>query len=252
MRTVRVLVRKLLPYQYTLYGHAGISSRVSVLGFNGQPLDSFSNCYLLGNGKRAFSSILMRFCSPDELSPFGLGGISAYVYCSGDPVNNIDPTGSIKFNVIMSRRPRPRPRPRPVGVIAPSRAQLLPDRLFKNRRTIRLTERTVVTPTPPNFHFTDQELSNADRIHFVASQSTTMEHLRSHAPGGLFGRMIALAVREETSGVIGNIGQLYAPGQVNLRVNGPYLDILLMHAWDAMEVWRRVATTEEVARVLRQ
>ena len=35
----------------------------------------------------------MRFNSPDTLSPFGKGGINAYAYCAGDPVNRSDPSG---------------------------------------------------------------------------------------------------------------------------------------------------------------
>ncbi|EGH35731.1 hypothetical protein PSYJA_44541, partial [Pseudomonas syringae pv. japonica str. M301072] len=34
--------------------------------------------YLLGNGYRAFNPVLMRFNSPDSLSPFGEGGVNAY------------------------------------------------------------------------------------------------------------------------------------------------------------------------------
>ncbi|ANN67448.1 hypothetical protein BAU06_15090 [Bordetella bronchialis] len=37
----------------------------------------------------------MRFNAADELSPFGLGGINAYTYCAGDPVNHSDPSGHI-------------------------------------------------------------------------------------------------------------------------------------------------------------
>jgi hypothetical protein len=35
----------------------------------------------------------MRFLSPDQLSPFGWGGLNAYAYCAGDPVNHSDPSG---------------------------------------------------------------------------------------------------------------------------------------------------------------
>jgi hypothetical protein len=35
----------------------------------------------------------MRFNSPDSLSPFGEGGLNAYAYCIGDPINRRDPTG---------------------------------------------------------------------------------------------------------------------------------------------------------------
>ena len=35
----------------------------------------------------------MRFHSDDDLSPFGRGGINAYMYCGGDPANRADPSG---------------------------------------------------------------------------------------------------------------------------------------------------------------
>lgn len=37
----------------------------------------------------------MRFNGPDRLSPFGKGGLNSYAYCAGDPVNRIDPAGTI-------------------------------------------------------------------------------------------------------------------------------------------------------------
>lgn len=43
------------------------------LGFSDAHLDHASGCYLLGNGHRAFSPALMRFGSPDRLSPFARG-----------------------------------------------------------------------------------------------------------------------------------------------------------------------------------
>jgi len=64
-----------------------------LLGFNGEVRDETSGWYLLGRGYRAYNPTLMRFHSPDSLSPFGAGGINPYVYCAGDPINFVDPTG---------------------------------------------------------------------------------------------------------------------------------------------------------------
>ncbi|BCX65597.1 RHS repeat-associated core domain-containing protein [Pseudomonas izuensis] len=79
---------------YTAYGHRKAENGLgSLLGFNGEAVDRLTGHYLLGNGHRAFNPVLMRFNSPDRLSPFGRGGLNAYAYCQGDPVNFSDPTG---------------------------------------------------------------------------------------------------------------------------------------------------------------
>lgn len=77
---------------YSVYGHSRIDR---VLGYTGQRNDRLTNLYYLGNGYRAFSPNMMRFLSPDSLSPFGPGGINSYCYCSGDPTNNVDPSGHV-------------------------------------------------------------------------------------------------------------------------------------------------------------
>ncbi len=83
---------------YTPYGHrTPTSGLLSLLGFNGEQPDPVTGHYLLGNGYRAFNPVLMRFNSPDSLSPFDKGGVNAYAYCVGEPINNVDPTGHIKF-----------------------------------------------------------------------------------------------------------------------------------------------------------
>ena len=82
------------PHTYTPYGHRPVENGLlSVLGFNGERPDPLSGYYLLGQGYRAFNPALMRFNSPDSFSPFGEGGINAYAYCAGDPINSSDPTG---------------------------------------------------------------------------------------------------------------------------------------------------------------
>jgi RHS repeat-associated protein len=79
---------------YSPYGHRSPESGLmSLLGFNGERRDPVTGHYLLGNGYRAFNPVLMRFNSPDSLSPFGKGGVNGYAYCEGDPVNRVDPTG---------------------------------------------------------------------------------------------------------------------------------------------------------------
>ena len=76
---------------YSVYGYC--SNRLGLLNFNGERIDQVSGLYILGNGYRAFSASLMRFNSPDNISQFSVGGINAYVYCLGDPVNFQDPEG---------------------------------------------------------------------------------------------------------------------------------------------------------------
>ncbi|MBC3383938.1 RHS repeat-associated core domain-containing protein [Pseudomonas sp. SWRI179] len=84
------------PLAYTPYGHRPAENGLlSLLGFNGERPDPVTGHYLLGNGYRAFNPGLMRFNSPDSLSPFGKGGLNAYGYCVGDPVNRSDPTGHL-------------------------------------------------------------------------------------------------------------------------------------------------------------
>lgn len=76
---------------YSPYGHE--KTLTALVGFTGQLKTRSLAAYLLGNGYRCYNPVLMRFHSPDSLSPFASGGINAYAYCAGDPVNNIDPSG---------------------------------------------------------------------------------------------------------------------------------------------------------------
>lgn len=77
---------------YCVYGYRQADAGPST-SFNGEWLGGLASGYLLGNGYRLYSPLLMRFVSTDSLSPFEEGGYNAYGYCAGDPVNRVDPTG---------------------------------------------------------------------------------------------------------------------------------------------------------------
>ncbi|MEE4946319.1 RHS repeat-associated core domain-containing protein, partial [Pseudomonas alliivorans] len=78
---------------YSAYGEASGDELHCQLGFNGELRDTVSDWYLLGRGYRAYNPALMRFHSPDALSPFGSGGLNPYSYCLGNPIAFQDPTG---------------------------------------------------------------------------------------------------------------------------------------------------------------
>ncbi|MDU9389398.1 RHS repeat-associated core domain-containing protein [Pseudomonas sp. zfem002] len=79
-------------------GRATVPGEGAALGFNGEYLER-SGVYLLGS-YRAYSPALRRFCQPDNLSPFAAGGLNAYAYCLGDPVNYTDPDGQVPWSTI--------------------------------------------------------------------------------------------------------------------------------------------------------
>lgn len=82
---------------YSVYGYSRSGALAGPLGFNGHWLDPVLDAYLLGNGHRLYCPTLMRFKAPDGQSPFGKGGLNAYAYCSGDPVNRADPSGRVNI-----------------------------------------------------------------------------------------------------------------------------------------------------------
>lgn len=96
------------PLVYTPYGQP--SQRPGWLGFNGGRPDPITLHYLLGNGYRGFNPVLMRFNSPDSMSPFGLGGLNAYSYCRQDPINYQDPSGNSRVGRVAGGRQPEVPR----------------------------------------------------------------------------------------------------------------------------------------------
>ncbi|WP_177335353.1 RHS repeat-associated core domain-containing protein [Pseudomonas sp. NBRC 111132] len=99
---------------YTAYGHS-VGGPATSLRFNGEWRIGVLQGYGVGHGHRYYPPALMRFLSPDALSPFGKGGVNSYAYCQGDPVNRSDPTGEAWT---IKRAPG---RARPAAVFSPSR-----------------------------------------------------------------------------------------------------------------------------------
>lgn len=192
-----VAARQPVHLSYTPYGYRPVVDK-SPLGFTGQLLDPVSGAYALGNGYRFFAPSLMRFRSPDNRSPFAEGGINAYAYCAGDPVNRRDPSG---------RAPAPLIPQKPVGaLLSPGRKGF----------TASITGRSVLETVKV------AEFNGAEGIRVPL--------------GGVFDGMQTSDVRmnvegviwnhtwRDTPGVISNIA-VSAPPQTLLKVSIPYTTV---------------------------
>lgn len=89
-------------FSYMPYGYQAAPGVLgNLLRFTAERPDRVTGHYLLGKGYRAFNPVLMRFNSPDRLSPFDDGGVNAYTYCGGEPINHVDPEGDVySFTVL--------------------------------------------------------------------------------------------------------------------------------------------------------
>ena len=125
------------PLVYTPYGHP--SQHPGWLGFNGEQPDPMTLHYLLGNGRRGFNPGLMRFNSPDSMSPFGSGGLNFYSYCRQDPVNYQDPSGNSRIGRFFLNF---------FGCGAGNRRHKVPKEEFFSESHANVTQ-TAVAPTPP-------------------------------------------------------------------------------------------------------
>lgn len=118
---------------YSAYGHrSALHAVMTGVGFNGEIHEGKTGWYFLGNGYRAYNPRLMRFHSPDSWSPFGAGGLNAYMYCGGEPVMGSDSSGHFNpskwwgnitkfFTAIRDRPALTQPSP------SPSTSTLAPD-----------------------------------------------------------------------------------------------------------------------------
>ena len=171
---------------YTAYGHhSAQNGLLSLLGFNGERPDPVTGHYHLGNGYRQFNPVLMRFNSPDNLSPFGKGGFNAYAYCAGDPVNRVDPSG----HSILSR-------------IAKVFRKTFLDKTIKNMK-----RNTEVSPFTVEFlRETKTNLGGSNKIKQMAATSglTAEELLLSSARFAAFKKVIPVLVNPKTVSISTN------------------------------------------------
>ncbi|CAI8935270.1 hypothetical protein EMIT0P43_50108 [Pseudomonas jessenii] len=133
---------------YTPYGHRPAENGLlSLLGFNGERPDPLTGHYHLGNGYRQFNPVLMRFNSPDSWSPFGEGGLNAYVYCLGDPVNATDRSGHTPY---------------PLKLLLKKLGLMSKSSKGKNRVSVTIANQKTTTPPPLNSPKTADQLNPDD------------------------------------------------------------------------------------------
>ncbi|WP_442112380.1 RHS repeat domain-containing protein [Pseudomonas sp. NUPR-001] len=87
--------------QYSAHGSEHKNAANSDYGFAGERREPLSGWYIPA-GYRPYDPLLMIFLSPDSESPFGRGGLNAYAYCAGDPVNRVDPDGHAWLNWVIA------------------------------------------------------------------------------------------------------------------------------------------------------
>ena len=81
---------------YSAYGGTHGQAGQARSRYAGERIETHPGWYLLGT--RPYDPALRRFLAPDAMSPFDAGGVNRYTYCSGDPINRVDPSGHVWEN----------------------------------------------------------------------------------------------------------------------------------------------------------
>lgn len=223
---------------YTPYGLA--PNRESLTGFVGQMRSLVPEGYFLGNGYRFYNTILMRFNSPDELSPFEAGGLNAYAYCAGDPVNRTDPSGRMYYAGTGKIYNWVRPWESPLGS-----QSSMPRSRSRSRSPVHVVPRSP-SPTNQNRPLTPAQLSREGVA--ASSRSPNRESKRTQlwVTKEIADRAIQKVQLSQASMFVGR------DGESNRELVIKYIELRRLHkSWEARYLMRVSApSTSDVAKLV--
>lgn len=157
-------------HYFSAYGHdPNLPSMRITLGFNGEAYVPGAASYLLGLGYRSYSPRLRRFLAADSWSPFGQGGLNAYCYCEGDPVNFIDSSGHMPKRVV-----NPPPK---VRRVEPPNGEI-----FKVRKNIAVNIGSSTTKSSSNSSLTPSSQAAGHTAHTEAGLTSGETAVRRDSP----------------------------------------------------------------------
>ncbi|MDH1575973.1 MULTISPECIES: RHS repeat-associated core domain-containing protein [Pseudomonas] len=157
-------------HNFSAYGHdPNLPSMRITLGFNGEAYVPGAASYLLGLGYRSYSPRLRRFLAADSWSPFGQGGLNAYCYCEGDPVNFIDSSGHMPKRFV---KPRPKLR----------RVELPNDEILKVSKNIAVNIGSSTAKSSSNSSLTPSSQAGGHTAHTEAGLTSGETAARRDSP----------------------------------------------------------------------
>lgn len=140
---------------YSPFGHTG-QTEMGILHYTGQPIETSTDLYILGNGYRMYSPTLCRFSGPDRLAPFDQGGLSTYAYTKQDPINSTDVSGLFGLKLFVRFLPKRSSTARPPVITGKLSYRTLPNGMHSTedlrKRAAAMAERPgyLLEPLPPH------------------------------------------------------------------------------------------------------
>lgn len=203
---IEISADRLNPGAYSAYGERSARQGFAThLGFNGEMVESNIGWYLLGNGYRAYNPRLMRFHSPDSKSPFGEGGLNAYTYCAGDPVNYSDPTGHMFRSSMLPKvktpiqSPASKSRPLIDGTRAPIAGAKAPDSSPKSS-VPTIASSSPKTTSPASGRPLDGKITKQFKENSIKQYTTEISRLEEELSQAING--LKIEEKNKSSGLI--------------------------------------------------